>query len=84
MAKKKGARHMREWSAGDMKKLRQFAKSEGVGARRGTEAGSVAGCGPLQGHDGGRFVPLHQSQALIGGHCSSLAASSSHSRWALR
>ncbi len=25
-AKKKGARHMREWSAGDMKKLRQFAK----------------------------------------------------------
>ena len=25
-AKKKGARHMREWSDGDMKKLRQFAK----------------------------------------------------------
>ena len=25
-AKKKGARHMREWSYGDMKKLRQFAK----------------------------------------------------------
>ena len=26
-AKKKGARHMREWSEGDMKKLRSFAKS---------------------------------------------------------
>ena len=25
-AKKKGARHMREWSEGEMKKLRQFAK----------------------------------------------------------
>ena len=25
-AKKKGARHMREWSDGDMKKLSQFAK----------------------------------------------------------
>ena len=33
MAKKtKGARHMREWSAGDMKKLRQFAKQK-VSAR---------------------------------------------------
>ena len=31
-AKKKGARHMREWSAGDMKKLRQFAKQK-VSAR---------------------------------------------------
>ena len=31
-AKKKGARHMREWSASDMKKLRQFAK-ERVSAR---------------------------------------------------
>ena len=27
-AKKKGARHMREWSEGDMKKLRQFAKQK--------------------------------------------------------
>ena len=27
-AKKKGARHMREWSEGDMKKLRAFAKSK--------------------------------------------------------
>lgn len=32
MAKKKGARHMREWSATDMKKLRQFARSR-VSAR---------------------------------------------------
>jgi hypothetical protein len=32
MAKMKGARHMREWSAGDMKKLRQFAKQK-VSAR---------------------------------------------------
>ena len=33
MAKKtKGARHMREWSEGDMKKLRQFAKQK-VSAR---------------------------------------------------
>ncbi|HYJ41224.1 MAG TPA: hypothetical protein VEW08_10550 [Steroidobacteraceae bacterium] len=31
-AKKKGARHMREWSAGDMKQLRQFAKQK-VSAR---------------------------------------------------
>ena len=31
-AKKKGARHMREWSEGDMKKLRQFAKQK-VSAR---------------------------------------------------
>ena len=31
-AKKKGARHMREWSEGDMKKLRAFAKSK-VSAR---------------------------------------------------
>ena len=27
-AKKKGARHMREWSEGDMKKLRSFAKAK--------------------------------------------------------
>ncbi len=27
-AKKKGARHMREWSEGDMKKLRAFAKAK--------------------------------------------------------
>jgi hypothetical protein len=32
MATKKGARHMREWSESDMKKLRQFAKSK-VSAR---------------------------------------------------
>ncbi|HUR21694.1 MAG TPA: hypothetical protein VMZ90_12840, partial [Vicinamibacterales bacterium] len=31
-AKKQGARHMREWSEGDMKKLRAFAKSK-VSAR---------------------------------------------------
>jgi hypothetical protein len=31
-ARKKGARHMREWSAGDMQKLRQFAKQK-VSAR---------------------------------------------------
>jgi hypothetical protein len=27
-ATKKGARHMREWSEGDMKKMRAFAKSK--------------------------------------------------------
>jgi hypothetical protein len=35
-AKKKGARHMREWSEGDMKKLRGFAKSK-ISARVAAE-----------------------------------------------
>ena len=36
-ASKKGARHMREWSEGDMKKLRAFAKAH---TRQGKDAGN--------------------------------------------
>jgi hypothetical protein len=45
MAKKKAARHMREWTAADMKKLRSFSKaklSARVAAEKlGRSAGAV-------------------------------------------
>ena len=48
-AKKKGARHMREWSDGDMKKLRQFAKlkvSARVAAQKLGRSPGAVGVGP--------------------------------------
>src|SRR6187551_1406761 len=64
-AKKKGARHMREWSAGDMKKLRQFAKQKVSARVAAQKLGRSPGA--VQGHDGRRVLPLDQPQEVISG-----------------
>src|ERR1044072_6826396 len=55
---------------------------EGVGARRGAEARSFARGGALQGHDGRRFVPLDQKEALAPQLAGALGPASPRANWA--